>query len=52
MWEICKSADDAAIEFDRTMKFVEATITALRDMDRQVSYNIIEYQSVGQVYYH
>lgn len=33
MWEICKSADDAAAEFDRTMVFIEATIAAFRAMD-------------------
>lgn len=33
MWEICKTADDAAAEFDRTMKFVDSTIAALKEMD-------------------
>lgn len=33
MWEICKSADDAAAEFDRTMTFIEATIEAFRQID-------------------
>jgi glyceraldehyde-3-phosphate dehydrogenase (NADP+) len=33
MWEICKSADDAAAEFDRTMKFIDSTIDALKTMD-------------------
>lgn len=33
MWEICKSADDAAAEFDRTMTFIDATIAAFRAMD-------------------
>ena len=35
MWEICKSADDAAAEFDRTMTFIEATIAAFREMDEK-----------------
>jgi glyceraldehyde-3-phosphate dehydrogenase (NADP+) len=33
MWEICKSTDDAAAEFDRTMTFIEATINAFREID-------------------
>jgi glyceraldehyde-3-phosphate dehydrogenase (NADP+) len=33
MWEICKSAEDAAAEFDRTMTFIESTIAAFRSMD-------------------
>jgi glyceraldehyde-3-phosphate dehydrogenase (NADP+) len=28
MWEICKSAPDAAAEFDRTMVFIDACIEA------------------------
>ena len=35
MWEICKTATDAAAEFDRTMIFIEATITAFRMLDHQ-----------------
>ena len=33
VWEICKSLEDAAAEFDRTMAFVDATIAAFRAMD-------------------
>jgi glyceraldehyde-3-phosphate dehydrogenase (NADP+) len=33
MWEICKSTDDAAAEFDRTMIFIEAVIKTMREMD-------------------
>lgn len=33
MWEICKSTEDAAAEFDRTMVFIDATIKALRSTD-------------------
>ena len=33
MWEICKSTDDAAAEFDRTMTFIESTIKAFREID-------------------
>jgi hypothetical protein len=35
MWEICKSAVDAAAEFDRTMLFIGATIAAYRKLDRE-----------------
>jgi glyceraldehyde-3-phosphate dehydrogenase (NADP+) len=35
MWEICKSAEDAATEFDRTMIFIEATIAAFRAIDAE-----------------
>lgn len=31
-WEICKSSIDAAAEFDRTVAFIKATITAVREM--------------------
>ena len=41
MWEICKTADDAAAEFDRTMLFIEATIAALRDSDSIGSWRTI-----------
>ena len=34
MWEICKSSDDAAAEFDRTMIFIESTIAAFRELDK------------------
>lgn len=33
IWEICKTADDAALEFDRTMLFIQATLQAYRDSD-------------------
>mmetsp|Transcript_69984 Transcript_69984/g.121104 ORF Transcript_69984/g.121104 Transcript_69984/m.121104 type:complete len:575 (-) Transcript_69984:418-2142(-) len=33
MWEICKSTTDAASEFDRTMKFIDAVITQLQSGD-------------------
>lgn len=31
-WEICKSSVDAAAEFDRTIAFIKATITAVREI--------------------
>lgn len=33
MWEICKSATDAALEFDRTIQFIESVIEAYREMN-------------------
>lgn len=33
MWEICKNTADAAAEFDRTMLFIDATITAIKEID-------------------
>ena len=37
MWEICKTAADAAKEFDRTMDYARASIAELRAMDAAVS---------------
>ena len=33
MWEIGKTTEDSASEFDRTMAFIESTITAFIEMD-------------------
>jgi glyceraldehyde-3-phosphate dehydrogenase (NADP+) len=33
MWEICKNHVDAALEFDRTMDFIDSTIKAFKEMD-------------------
>lgn len=33
LWEICKSSNDAAAEFDRTIIFIEETIKAYRNID-------------------
>lgn len=33
MWEICKNTADAAMEFDRTMLYIEATIGVIRKKD-------------------
>ena len=35
VWEICKSVDEARLEFDRTMAFIEATVAALKAMDAE-----------------
>jgi glyceraldehyde-3-phosphate dehydrogenase (NADP+) len=41
MWEICKSTKDAAMEFDRTMIFIDATIKELRAMMQQSSWETV-----------
>lgn len=38
MWEICKSATDAASEFDRTMTFVSSVIEALEQSDEKEAF--------------
>eukprot|EP01038_Epipyxis_sp_PR26KG_P007222 gene7222-9853_t len=37
VWEICKSVEDASSEFDRTMIFIETTISEFRKLDEQNS---------------
>lgn len=37
MWEIGKTIGDATKEFDRTVEYINATIDALKDVDRQSS---------------
>ncbi|RYY56927.1 MAG: NADP-dependent glyceraldehyde-3-phosphate dehydrogenase [Chitinophagaceae bacterium] len=37
MWEIAKTKADATKEFDRTVDYINATIDALKDLDRQSS---------------
>lgn len=37
MWEIGKSYNDSAKEFDRTVEYINATIDAYKDLDRQSS---------------
>jgi len=37
MWEIGKSLADSTKEFDRTVEYINATIDALKDIDRQSS---------------
>lgn len=36
-WEICKTSDDAAAEFDRTMSFIDASINAFIELDKETS---------------
>jgi acyl-CoA reductase-like NAD-dependent aldehyde dehydrogenase len=43
MWEIGKSFADSCKEFDRTVEYINATIDALKDVDRQSSrFEIVE----------
>ncbi|MGD9548529.1 MAG: NADP-dependent glyceraldehyde-3-phosphate dehydrogenase [Candidatus Krumholzibacteriia bacterium] len=37
MWEVCKSREDSAKEFDRTITYIRDTIAALKDLDRASS---------------
>jgi acyl-CoA reductase-like NAD-dependent aldehyde dehydrogenase len=49
MWEIGKSYADSTKEFDRTIEYIQLTIDALKDIDRQSSGFIIEQGIVAQV---
>lgn len=49
MWEIGKSFADSTKEFDRTIEYMQATIDALKDLDRQSSGFITEQGIVAQV---
>ncbi len=49
MWEIGKSAGDAAKEFDRTLEYIRATIDALKELDRVSSRFVIEQGVAAQI---
>ncbi|MDB5014728.1 MAG: Aldehyde Dehydrogenase [Daejeonella sp.] len=49
MWEIGKSYTDSVKEFDRTVEYINATIDALKDLDRQSSRFEIEQGIVAQI---
>ena len=49
MWEIGKSFADSTKEFDRTIEYIQATIDALKDIDRQSAGFITEQGIVAQV---
>lgn len=49
MWEIGKSHADSVKEFDRTVEYMNATIDALKDIDRESSRFEIEQGIVAQV---
>lgn len=49
MWEIGKSYADSAKEFDRTIEYINATIDALKDIDRESSRFQIQDGLVAQI---
>lgn len=49
MWEIGKSWADSIKEFDRTVEYINATIDALKDLDRNSSRFEIEQGIIGQI---
>ena len=49
MWEIGKTIGDSTKEFDRTIEYIQATIDALKDLDRQSSGFTMEQGIVAQV---
>lgn len=49
MWEIGKNKADSEREFDRTVEYIEATIDALKDLDRVSSRFQIEEGVVAQI---
>ncbi len=49
MWEIGKSYQDSAKEFDRTVEYIKDTIDALKDLDRVSSRFVIEQGIIGQI---
>lgn len=49
MWEIGKSQKDSEKEFDRTVKYIEDTIDALKSLDRDSSHLKIEDDVIAQI---
>lgn len=49
MWEIGKSYNDSAKEFDRTIEYMADTISALKDLDRAGSRFEIKEGIIGQI---
>ena len=49
MWEVGKSLQDSQKEFDRTVKYINDTIGALKDLDRVSSRFTIEEGIIGQI---
>lgn len=49
MWEIGKSYTDSIKEFDRTIEYINATVDALKDLDRHSSRFEIEQGIVAQI---
>ncbi len=49
MWEVGKSFQDSVKEFDRTVKYINDTLGALKDLDRTSSRFVIEEGIIGQI---
>ena len=49
MWEIGKTFADSTKEFDRTIEYIQATIDALKDLDRQSAGFTIEQGIIAQI---
>ena len=49
MFEIGKTLKDSTAEFDRTVKYVEDTIAALKDLDRTASRFVVEQGFIAQI---
>ncbi len=49
MWEVGKSLQDSEKEFDRTIKYINDTLAALKDLDRISSRFTIEEGIIGQI---
>ena len=49
MWEVGKSLKDSAREFDRTVTYINETLAALKDLDRNSSRFVIEEGIIGQI---
>ena len=49
MWEVGKSLQDSEKEFDRTIKYINDTLAALKDLDRISSRFTIEEVIIGQI---
>jgi glyceraldehyde-3-phosphate dehydrogenase (NADP+) len=49
MWEVGKSLKDSTKEFDRTILYINDTIGALKDLDRNSSRFVIEEGIIGQM---
>jgi glyceraldehyde-3-phosphate dehydrogenase (NADP+) len=49
MWEIGKSAQDSAKEFDRTVAYIQDSLEALKDLDRISSRFVIDGSIIGQI---
>ncbi|MEJ2367405.1 MAG: NADP-dependent glyceraldehyde-3-phosphate dehydrogenase [Acidobacteriota bacterium] len=49
MWEIGKTYEDSAREFDRTVAYIRDTVDALKELDRVSSRFVIQQGIIGQI---